>query len=592
VAQHQRSSVQKNSHDPHRQSTPSHLQGKNHDDSAVVGSDIYSRVGSQSVHNQLRSLSTADVLKLQRSIGNHALTKMMKQTSNPRGSQSAAALIQRKNGAVPQNFTVAGTAVDNAQVKISTDKTWTSSTILADLDDIEMREVVTFRSDPVVDMPGYPLVVPTIPNMTLVANTLTKVAGAMNSGGGTDNHNGAGFAPSFSVMGHDNLRRGAWTLIGDQVYEYRDRGAAGPWTALHAGDFVITRTMAIDPVTHEYQLMFNKTGPFGVNATAGPTPIQMTTTEAMSDVAATRPDQASIWTGIDTAITVTQEHDYNTIRTANKTITGVMPNVTVPVNFIVTQPRVPQVLPLNQAFAVGTTLAVGEYTPVFANVESSLDEIITKYMGNMTVAPSRIDIILTKCSGNVRQQGIYTAAAGGVFRIVLRNEKFTDINPADKDTTMAGAASKKGFKKATKLKNWEQATIFHEMGHLLHAFSKRDKFQSATIDLMTANALYLTNPGIEAQLFHLARINDQIMNALRAKPYAQKWTYAKDNPAEVVAEIWTALMKGIKVPKGLAAVYLAYGGMRNATIDKTLRRLFPNKLIPTFNQPEDAIPHI
>ena len=42
----------------------------------------------------------------------------------------------------------------------------------------------------------------------------------------------------------------------------------------------------------------------------------------------------------------------------------------------------------------------------------------------------------------------------------------------------------------------------------------------------------------------------------------------------------------------LAAVYLAYGGMRNATIDNTLRKRFPGNVIPPMAEPIDALPHI
>ncbi len=81
------------------------------------------------------------------------------------------------------------------------------------------------------------------------------------------------------------------------------------------------------------------------------------------------------------------------------------------------------------------------------------------------------------------------------------------------------------------------------------------------------------------------------MQAIAAKNYKAKWTYARANPGEVVPEVFTAIMHGRKVPKGLAAVYVAYGGARSAKINAALVKSFGGP-VPAFNQPEDAIPII
>jgi hypothetical protein len=94
------------------------------------------------------------------------------------------------------------------------------------------------------------------------------------------------------------------------------------------------------------------------------------------------------------------------------------------------------------------------------------------------------------------------------------------------------------------------------------------------------------------EMAHMADINTQLMTALNAQGYATRWTYAQDNPAEVVAEVWTALNHGRSIPRGLAAVYLAYGGMRTTAIDNKLRKLFPGKVLPVLNEPIDALPFI
>jgi hypothetical protein len=93
-------------------------------------------------------------------------------------------------------------------------------------------------------------------------------------------------------------------------------------------------------------------------------------------------------------------------------------------------------------------------------------------------------------------------------------------------------------------------------------------------------------------MYKIAQVNQHIMQALGAKNYSGEWRYAQANPAEVVAEVWTAVMHGGSVPRGLAGVYLAYGDARNPTIDNRLRKLFPHKQIPALATPEAALAYI
>ena len=65
-----------------------------------------------------------------------------------------------------------------------------------------------------------------------------------------------------------------------------------------------------------------------------------------------------------------------------------------------------------------------------------------------------------------------------------------------------------------------------------------------------------------------------------------------ENPSEVVAEVFTALMNGRNnIRRGLAAVYLAYGGMRSSNIDGLLQQIFAGP-VPNFATPEATIPVI
>ena len=61
------------------------------------------------------------------------------------------------------------------------------------------------------------------------------------------------------------------------------------------------------------------------------------------------------------------------------------------------------------------------------------------------------------------------------------------------------------------------------------------------------------------------------MGALGTKGYGAQWAYALQNPAEVVAEVFTAYMKGKAVPRSLAATFVAYGGPMNSTVEAGLK---------------------
>jgi hypothetical protein len=70
------------------------------------------------------------------------------------------------------------------------------------------------------------------------------------------------------------------------------------------------------------------------------------------------------------------------------------------------------------------------------------------------------------------------------------------------------------------------------------------------------------------------RSTANVIQALNAKNYKGKWSYAMGNPGEVVPEVLTAIQHGRTVPKGLAAVYVAYGGQRSPSVDAALQQSF------------------
>ncbi|MCK0114055.1 hypothetical protein MWU75_18080 [Ornithinimicrobium sp. F0845] len=520
---------------------------------------------------------------LQRAAGNRAVSRLV-------GGQPLS--LQRLNGAVPTNFTVTNAVANSAGLTISTQKAWQSSTnVAADLADVEMREHIVFNHAPTTDMPGYAAVVHMVPNMQLAGNILTKVAGAMQGLGGTDDHAGAGFGLYFTAPGGQaNLSRGTWTLVGTQVYQYRDRGAGGPWLPLHAagGPFTITRSMAIDSASHTYQLTFTKTGP-GVNVTAGPTVIPLTMDEAISDIAVARPDQTQLWQDLDQEITVTQEHEYHHVSGENLTHNG----VPVPVEYVITRPWTTNPQSPNRAmFAPYETLVPAEYNPLIANIRSGLVDLVQTHVAGLAQPPQRLVMIMTKATGGVRQQALFTQGgpgAGPTLRIVFRYGKFGAVDQTARDTSQAGSESIRGHRTTSKTARWQKATVIHEMGHLLHAFNDMGSFQAATVDANVAAAAPLAD---QPHLFTIAAVNTQILAALNARNYPARWQYAQANPAEVVAEVWTAVMHRRKVPRGLAAVYLAYGGAQNALIIDRLRRRFPHNQLPALATPLDALPHI
>ncbi len=154
-------------------------------------------------------------------------------------------------------------------------------------------------------------------------------------------------------------------------------------------------------------------------------------------------------------------------------------------------------------------------------------------------------------------------------------------------TSMSGRESKRGWSDARKKARFIKGAVTHEIGHMLHSFADNTKFVTATMMPTEIPLMNAADP-LYPEKVHVATINGQVIQALNAKNYKLKWTYARDNPGEVVAEVFTAIMHTRKIPKGLAAVYVAYGGRRSADIDAALRKAFGGP-IPAINQPEDAI---
>ena len=117
-----------------------------------------------------------------------------------------------------------------------------------------------------------------------------------------------------------------------------------------------------------------------------------------------------------------------------------------------------------------------------------------------------------------------------------------------------------------------------------------DKFLTATMTPDQIPTIQNANPPdpLAAEKIHICNVNWRVMQALLAKDYKFKWNYALTNPGEVVAEVFTAAMRKQNVPRGLAAVYVAYGGIRSPDINATLQESFGGR-IPNIAEPEDAV---
>jgi hypothetical protein len=168
------------------------------------------------------------------------------------------------------------------------------------------------------------------------------------------------------------------------------------------------------------------------------------------------------------------------------------------------------------------------------------------------------------------------------------------------DTTLhilgsqTGEKARKAWTKKGRKEIYSKQAMTHESGHLLHGFTNPNMYKIGTMSQMNYIA-DATDP-LDVEKAQLSRINTDIMMELNQRPYTAEWNYAKDpmqaNPAEVVAEVFTALMNRRRnIPRGLAAVYLAYGGMRSPQIDALLTHIFGGN-IPTLSQPQYAIPLI
>ncbi len=489
-------------------------------------------------------------------------------------------IVQRLNGATPQNFAITGHAADNAECSVTTNLGWNSSDgNLANLADYQSREEVTFNTDPRIPVPAYAGPLPF--GMVLAGNVLTKGVGVMSNPGGSDKHSGAAHGPKFTMGGIANLRRAAWTLVGTQWYEVKQNG--GAWNQI-LGPFTITRTMTrvADPVGGDYyELTINKTGP-GVNVTAGPTRIVQETTEAMTAVGAARQDQTADWNTAQAAL-VNQGMTFHALATDTRNNPQ---GVAVTFDYDYTQPT----NILNPAFAPAFTIPVAWLNTILASARSAVRPIIDKVLIG-AAPPTRFRITIFRANG-VQQQAFWTNENGGTYRVILRADKLMDMTQwgGDVTTSMAGRESRRGWTNARKKKRFAKAVATHELGHMLHAFTSPNIFLTSTLMPAAIPAIQHAAPPdpLAEEKVHIAQVNGRVMQAIAAKNYKAKWGYAQANPGEVVPEVFTAIMHGRKVPKGLAAVYVAYGGARSAKINAALVKSFGGP-VPAFNQPEDAI---
>lgn len=491
-------------------------------------------------------------------------------------------VVQRLNGAVPQNFRISNTASSNAECSVTTDLAWDSSNgNPADLADFQSRERITFNHNPVLDMPCYGGPLPF--GMTLVGNVLTKPVGVMSAPGGVDKHSGAGNAPKFTYGGQPNLTRAVWTLIGTQYYQTK-QNASAVWVNA-AGPFVITRTMT--QVGDDFSLTISKTGA-GCNVAAGPTPIKPETSTAIQAAGAARGDQTADWNATRNQLLNANVGANKPALNINAIATDVRNNPQghpVTVDYEYTSPAVP-----GHAFAASYIIPPAWRTTIYQKAREAIRGIIDNALTG-AAPPTQFIITIFRCAG-VQQQALKTSENGGTFRILLRADKLIDMGQWGQDvtTSMAGRESQRAFFDKNKRRRFAKAVTTHEMGHMLHAHSALNTFLMST--MMPANIpLIAALDPLRAEKIHICNVNGDVVNALNLKGYKQKWTYAIGNPGEVVPEVFTAIQHGRNVPKGLAAVYVAYGGIRGGNIDTALQQSFGGP-IPAIPEPEDCIPII
>jgi hypothetical protein len=507
---------------------------------------------------------------LQRAAGNHAVSGLQR------------AVLQRLNGALPQNFRITNTAADNAKCSVTTDLAWNSSNgNPADLADFQSREVVTFNHNPVLDMPCYGGPLPF--GMTLVGNVLTKPVGVMSAPGGVDKHDGAGHGTKFTVGGVANLTRGPWTLVGTQYYQTKQNAAAA-WVNA-AGPFTITRTMT--QVGDDLTLTISKVG-VGCNVAAGPTPIKPETSTAIQAAGAARGDQTADWNATRNQLLNANVPMNKPALNVNAIATDVRNNAQgapVTVDYEYTSPTV-----AGHPFAASYTIPVAWRNAIYQKAREAARGIVSNALTGLA-PPTQFIITIFRCAG-VQQQALKTNENGGTFRILLRADKLMDMGQWGQDvtTSMAGRESQRTHFDKYKRKRFTKAVTTHEIGHMLHAHSALNSFLMSTMMPANIPLIGALDP-LRAEKIHICNVNGDVVQALNNKGYKQKWTYAIGNPGEVVPEVFTAIQHGRNVPKGLAAVYVAYGGIRGGNIDVALQQSFGGP-IPPIPEPEDCIPII
>ncbi|WP_271765130.1 eCIS core domain-containing protein [Aquimarina algiphila] len=537
---------------------------------------------------------------------------------------ASEAPIQMRNNAFPRNFrsTPGQNNAENLEMVIN--HTWNSSTNNAgDLNDIRYREIIMFNQDPRAVIPEYPLT----PNMTINNNTLINEFGTMEGEAAQENLLGAGLATSIYVGGRQNLLRTNWTLSGTQYYEYYDPNNNNRlfgyfrndgWIRLNNEQFTLTRTM-IRRQDGKYELAFSKVGP-GLNEFVGPTIISEYdgSDNAFADHGTLRGDQTDIQNGVDRQMQRTN-HRYHPIANENYRFNGQQ------VNF-----RYQMTMPNNNNNRVIQNLLV--------HIRSGIDMMRPILEEMNPPPPPNFDIIFTDV-GSISQQSIFTSQNGGTYTIYLRLDKLQTRSP-QLTRSIPGQVSLESSERE-EMGKWVKATFIHEMAHMLHAFNDRDKFLGSTtlnfagindstvIGTRMVDVAQGTNEFQRIQTRRqIALDNEALMNAIRrysrtfksksaykyaiAKKIAYKtsrtthdrkvaaannfefrWAYGAGNPAEIVAEVFTSLLHNLPVPEGLAAVYVAYGGLRTPAIDGVLVNSFANGAIPNnLNSVQAAIDYL
>jgi hypothetical protein len=212
------------------------------------------------------------------------------------------------------------------------------------------------------------------------------------------------------------------------------------------------------------------------------------------------------------------------------------------------------------------------------------------------IPPELIRVLITSAK-DVKQQAFVTRTTKDdqdryIYTIVTSPANLFDTG-GGKEFSVPGELAKRG-ERIDKSK-FAEASLIHEMGHLLHAFQNPVLFNAAALGRLKPDQTETNALGTNRDI--ITTRNDDIMICLRTTFGAlpelstqRAWNYATSTIAEVVAEVYTAIMNRKRVPPQFAYVYLAFSGIRGGEIDRILAQILER--VPDDMTPDNLLGRI